>query len=59
MIVHGCIKIHPKGYGRWIIVMGFRVLLITYYLIREILVEAVLDVLARGVRIEKISIQML
>jgi hypothetical protein len=34
--------------------MKFRVLLIMQYLIREILVEAVLDVHARGVRIKKI-----
>ena len=29
MIVHGCIKIHPKDCGGWIIVTGFRVLLIS------------------------------
>jgi hypothetical protein len=34
--------------------MKFRVLLIMQYLIREILVEAVLDVHVRGVRIKKI-----
>jgi hypothetical protein len=33
--------------------MGFKVLLITHYLIREILVETVLDVHARGVKIKK------
>jgi hypothetical protein len=25
MIVHGCIEIHPKDCGGWIIVTGFRV----------------------------------
>ena len=33
--------------------MGFKVLLITHYLIWEILVETVLDVHARGVKIKK------
>jgi len=33
--------------------MGYRVLLITHYLIWEILVEAVLDVHARAVKIKK------
>jgi hypothetical protein len=56
IIVHGCIKIHPKGCGGWIIVMRFMVLLIIHYLIREILVEGVLDVHARGVKIKKISV---
>jgi hypothetical protein len=32
MIVHGCIKIHPKDCGGWIIVTGFRVLLISQHL---------------------------
>jgi len=50
MIVHGCIKIHLKGCGGWIIVMGFKVLLIMHYLIWEILVEAVLDVHVRDVK---------
>jgi hypothetical protein len=59
MIVHGCIDIHPKSCGGYIIVMGFKVLLIMHYLIREILVETVLDVHAKGVRIKKSSIQML
>jgi hypothetical protein len=56
MDLHGCNEIHPKGCGGWIIVMGFRVLLITHYLIREILVEAILDVHARGIKIESFSI---
>ena len=30
MIVHGCIEIHPKDCGGWIIVTGFRVLLILH-----------------------------
>jgi hypothetical protein len=51
MIVHGYIEIHPKGCEGCIIVMGFMVLLITHYLIREILVEAVLDVNEKHVRI--------
>jgi hypothetical protein len=53
MIVHGCIKIHTKGYIGWIIVMEFKVLLIIHYLIGEILVEAILDVYVRGVKIKK------
>jgi hypothetical protein len=52
MVVHGCIEIHLNGCGGWIIVMGFRVLLITHYLIREILMETVLDVHASGVKIK-------
>jgi len=39
--------------------MGFRVLLIMQYLFREILVEAVLGVNAKGVKIKIFSIQML
>ena len=39
--------------GWWIIVMGFRVLLITHYIIWEILVEVVLDVHARDIRKKK------
>jgi hypothetical protein len=35
MIVHRCIKIHPKSHGGWVIVMGFKVLSIMHYLIRE------------------------
>jgi hypothetical protein len=31
MIVHGCIEIHPKDCEGWIIVTGFRVLLITLW----------------------------
>ena len=41
MIVHGCIGTHPKDYGGWIIVTGFRVLLISQHLFPEILLEAV------------------
>jgi hypothetical protein len=59
MIVHGYIEIDPKGCGRWIIVMGFKDLLIMYYLIWKILVNRVLDVHARGVKIKSLSIQML
>jgi hypothetical protein len=56
MIIHKCIEIHPKGYGGWIIVMRFKVLLIMHYLIRKILLEGVLDVHARGVKIKSFSI---
>jgi hypothetical protein len=45
MIVHGCIKIHPKDCGGWIIVTGFRVLLISQHLFPEILLEAILGVM--------------
>jgi hypothetical protein len=44
MIIHGCIKIHPKDCGGWIIVTGFRVLLISQHLFPEILLEAVLGI---------------
>ena len=54
MIVYGCIEIHIKGCVRWIIVMKLRVLLITHYLIWDILVEIVLDVHVKGVKIKKI-----
>jgi hypothetical protein len=59
MIIYGCNEIHPRGYGGWIIVMWFKVLLITHYLIWEILVKAVLDINARGVEIKKLSIKIL
>jgi len=41
MIVHGCIEIHLKDCEGWIIIMGFRVLLISQNLLQEILVETV------------------
>ena len=53
MIVYGCIEIHIKGCVRWIIVMKLRVLLITHYLIWDILVEIVLDVHVKGVKNKK------
>jgi hypothetical protein len=56
MIVHGCIRIHPKDCGGWIIVMGFRFLLIMQHLFREILVEAILGVHAGGVKIKSLFI---
>ena len=59
MIVHGCIEIHPKDYGGWIIIIGFRVLLISQHLFRESLVEAVLGVHTGGVKIKSFCIQML
>ena len=58
MIVHGCIEMHPKDCGGWIIVTGFRVLLISQHLFPEILLEAVLGVHAGSVRIKSICIQM-
>jgi len=59
MIIHGCIEIHPKDCGEWIIVMRFRVLLISQHLFLEILLEAVLGVHAGNVKIKSICIQML
>jgi hypothetical protein len=59
MTVLECIEFHSKGGASNIIVMGLRFLLITYYLILEILVGMILDVHARGVKIKKFSIQML
>jgi hypothetical protein len=59
MIVHGYIEIHPKDYGGWIIIMGFRVFLITQHLFQEILVEAVLGVHTKGVKMKSFSIQIL
>jgi hypothetical protein len=59
MIVHGCIEIHPKHYGGWIIVMGFRVLLISQHIFPEILLKAALGVYAGSVKIKSICIQML
>jgi hypothetical protein len=56
IIVHRCIEIHPKDCGGWIIVMGFRVLLITQHLIQEIFVDAILGVYTRGVKIKRFSI---
>ena len=53
MIVNGCIEIHPKDCRGWIIVTGFMILLITQHLFREILVEAILGVHERGVKIKK------
>jgi hypothetical protein len=56
MIVHGCIEIHHKNCGGWIIVMRFRVLLILQYLFRGILLKAVLDVHAGSVKIKSLYI---
>jgi len=53
MTVLECIEFHSKGCARYIIVMGLRFFLITYYLILEILVGVILDVHARGVKIKK------
>jgi hypothetical protein len=57
MIIHGCIEIHPKDCGGWIIVTRFRVLLISQHLFPEILLEA--GVHAGSVKIKSIYIQML
>jgi hypothetical protein len=59
MIVDGCIEIHTKDCGGWIIVTEFRVLLFSQHLFLEILLEAVLGVHARSVKIKSICIQML
>jgi hypothetical protein len=59
MIVHGCIEIHPKDCKTWIIVIGFRVLLISQHVFREILMEAVFGVHAGSVKIKSFCIQML
>jgi hypothetical protein len=59
MIIHGCIETHLKDCGGWIIVMGFRVLLILQHLFQGILLEAVLNVLTGSVKIKSICIQML
>jgi hypothetical protein len=44
-------KDSPNSYGGWIIIMGYSVLVITPFLIREMLVDEV-DVHARGVKIK-------
>jgi hypothetical protein len=59
MIIHGCIEIHPKECRGWIIVIRFRVLLISQHPFIEILLDAVLGVNARSVKIKSICIQML
>jgi len=52
-------KIHHKDYRGWIIVMGFRVFLISQHLLWEILVEAVLGVHAEGIKIKSFFIHIL
>jgi hypothetical protein len=59
MIVHGCIEIHHKDCGGWIIVIGFKVLLILQHPFQKFFVEVVLGVHARSVKIKSICIQML
>jgi hypothetical protein len=59
MIIHGCIEIHLKDCGGWIIATGFRVLLISQYLFPEILLETVFGVHAGSVKIKSICIQLL
>jgi len=39
MIIHGCIEIHSKDCEGWIIITGFRVLLISQHLFPEILLD--------------------
>jgi hypothetical protein len=58
-IVHGCIEIHHKDCGGWIIVVGFRILLILQHLFREILVDVVLGVHEGSVKIKSFFIQIL
>jgi hypothetical protein len=53
MIVLECIEFYLNGYVGWIIIMELRVLLNTQYLIRKILVDEVLDVHVRGVKIKR------
>jgi len=48
-----------QGLRGWIIVIGFRVLLISQHLFLEILLEAVLGVHAGSVKIKSICIKML
>jgi hypothetical protein len=52
MIILGCIEFHPKSCVWWVIVMRLKVLLNTHYAIQKILVEAVLDVNVRCVKIK-------
>jgi hypothetical protein len=59
MVIHVCIKIYPNSCGGWIIIMGFRVLLIMPNLIQEILIEGILEVYARGATIKSFPIQIL
>jgi hypothetical protein len=56
MIVHKCIEFRLKSYTKWIIEMRLKVLSIIHYLIRRILVEIILDVHVRGVKIKSSSI---
>jgi hypothetical protein len=58
MIVNGCIGTYLKDCGGWIIVMGFRVLLILH-LFRGILLIAILGVHAGSVKIKNLYIKML
>jgi hypothetical protein len=53
MIVLECIEFYLNGYVGWIIIMELKVLLNTQYLIRKILVDEVLDVHVRGVKIKR------
>jgi len=60
MIILGCIEFHSKGCARWIIVlMDLIILLITRNLIQKILVDAILVVHVRGVKIKSFLILML
>ena len=52
MIVHRCIEIHPNDCKGWIVVIRFRVLLISQHLFREILMEVVLGVYAGSIKIK-------
>jgi hypothetical protein len=52
-------QVSPEGLRRMNYCNEVEVLLVTYYLIREILVEMILDVHVRDVKIKSFSIQML
>ena len=52
MIVLRCIEIHPNSYIVNIIFKGLMFLLILYFLIQRILVQAKLDIHVRSVKIK-------
>jgi hypothetical protein len=52
-------RVSPEGLRMMDYYNGVEVLLVTHYLIREILVETILDVHVREVKIKSFSIQML
>jgi gamma-glutamyl phosphate reductase len=52
-------QVSPEGLRRMDYCNGVEVLLVTHYLIREILMEMILDFHVRDVKIKSFSIQML